>query len=188
MKKDWELTPESFGRLLDWLDSDRQKAGEKYQKIRLRLIKIFASHGCSNPEDLADRTFNTVTSKIDWLVENYIGDPILYFCGVARNIIKEDLRERTRTTEFSESKMRQDDNDEEQVYDCLDRCLATLSEKNLRLVREYYQEKGHEKITHRRRMADELDITMRALRLRVYHLRLQLRECIEKCLEQGSFR
>jgi len=39
MKKEWVLTQEAFDRLLGWLDPDRESAGEKYEAIRLRLIK-----------------------------------------------------------------------------------------------------------------------------------------------------
>lgn len=185
MRKDWEQTPETFERLLNWLDSDREQAGEKYEKTQLRLIKIFASHGCSDPVGLADKTIDRVSSKIDWLIENYVGDPLLYFCGVARNIIKEDLRDRTRTVDLPDMKGLTQDIDKELVYECFDRCLGELAAHHLRLVMEYYEEKGHAKITHRRKLAEDLGITMRALRLRVYHLRLQLRACIEMCLERG---
>ena len=45
MKKGWVLTQELFDTLLDWLDPDRERAGQKYETIRLKLIKIFTSRG-----------------------------------------------------------------------------------------------------------------------------------------------
>jgi hypothetical protein len=45
MKKGWVLTQELFDPLLDWLDPDRERAGHKYETIRLKLIKIFTSRG-----------------------------------------------------------------------------------------------------------------------------------------------
>jgi hypothetical protein len=47
MKKDWVLTQDAFDKLLNWLDSDRERAGQKYETIRLRLIKIFTCRRCS---------------------------------------------------------------------------------------------------------------------------------------------
>ena len=85
-------TQEDFEKLWRWLDPDRDKAGEKYERIRRRLIAVFASRGCCDTEDLADKTINVVTSKIDWLVENYVGDPAPYFYAVAKNIFLESIK------------------------------------------------------------------------------------------------
>ena len=41
MKKNWELSQEAFDALLIWLDSDREQAALKYERIRGGLIKIF---------------------------------------------------------------------------------------------------------------------------------------------------
>ena len=65
VKKQWSLTKEAFDSLLSWLDPDREWAGEKYEVIRARLIKVFAYRGCHTPEELADETINRVAKKID---------------------------------------------------------------------------------------------------------------------------
>ena len=80
-----DLTEESFNKLLAWLDPDRDQAAEKFIKIQLRLIRIFSANGCSDPERLATETFSRIQARIDWLIENYVGDPLHYFCAVARN-------------------------------------------------------------------------------------------------------
>ena len=36
-KKDWTLTKEAFERLLDSLDANRERAGEKYENVRRKL-------------------------------------------------------------------------------------------------------------------------------------------------------
>ena len=41
MKKNWVLTEDAFEALLEWLHPNREEAGQKYEDIRLRLIKIF---------------------------------------------------------------------------------------------------------------------------------------------------
>lgn len=180
---------EAFDKLLTWLDSDREKAGEKYAKIQLKLIKIFACHGCSEPEQLADQSIDIVMLKIDWLIMNYVGDPALYFCGVARYVLKEDDRRRKviRSLPPLVTEMTEDEpNDGEKEYECLDQCMNELPHNSRYLVLSYYEGEGNAKIIHRRKLAAELGITLRALRLRLFHTRLQLRECLEACVGQSS--
>ncbi|HKP37054.1 MAG TPA: hypothetical protein VJT71_09355, partial [Pyrinomonadaceae bacterium] len=58
------LAQEDFDRLLAWLDADRERAGVIYEKIRWRLITIFAARNCVTPEDLADETLDRVARKV----------------------------------------------------------------------------------------------------------------------------
>ncbi len=78
MKKEWVVTQQTFDSLLIWLDEDREQAGLKYEKIRLRLIKIFTCRGCAEAEDLADEVINRVVSRVGALESTYQGDPALY--------------------------------------------------------------------------------------------------------------
>ena len=175
-------TEEAFNKLLAWLNAERDEAAEKYEKVRLRLIKIFSCHGCAEPETLADETIDRVILKIDWLAENYVGDPLLYFCGVARNVLKEDVRDRTKSTTLAPALAMTESQEEQNEYDCLDQCMEKLPPRSRELVLAYYEQEGHAKIVNRSKLADGLGITLRALRLRIYHIRLQLRECMEVCL------
>lgn len=97
-----EFSLTGFKALLDWLDSDHQKAAEKYEKIRRRLITIFVSRGFQDAEDLADLTFNRVAARMDQLVQAYIGDPARYFLGVARNLMLEQAARKARPSEAGE--------------------------------------------------------------------------------------
>src|SRR5689334_8976445 len=71
MTKTKEIDQTKFEKLLVWLNADRDKAGQKYESIRQRLIYIFRQRGCSTPEDLADETIDRVIQKIEKLVEDY---------------------------------------------------------------------------------------------------------------------
>lgn len=184
MSKD-PLTEEAFNKLLGWLNPDREEAAEKYNKIQVALIKIFSANGCGDPEKLANKTFDRIMSKVDWLIENYVGDPILYFCAVARNLVKEDYRERTVTRTIPPAVPVEEDEESELRYQCLDECMEKFSKQGQRLLLSYYEEKGNEKIINRRKLAGELGITLRALRLRVFHMRGQLKLCIEICLQNS---
>jgi len=178
-------TQEAFDKLLEWLDPDRERAAEKYQKIHTRLIGIFSNHGCADPEKLADETIDRVMSKMDSLSENYEGEPTRYFCGVARNILKEDLKRRNTHEPLAEHEQIERSEDQTK-YDCLDRCMAELPGPSQSVILAYYEDRGLEKIRRRKKLAEDLSITVTALRLRVFQMRLQLKKCLEKCLEQAS--
>jgi DNA-directed RNA polymerase specialized sigma24 family protein len=178
-------TQEAFDKLLEWLDPDRERAAEKYQQIHTRLIGIFSNHGCADPEKLADETIDRVIVKIDSLSEIYEGEPTRYFCGVARNILKEDLKHRNTHEPFADHQQIVCDDDQTK-YECLDKCMAELPAQSQSVILAYYEEKGLAKIRHRKKMAEELGIAVTALRLRVFQMRLQLKKCLEECLEAAS--
>src|SRR5258707_5663204 len=92
MKKEWMLSQDALDTLLAWLDADRDRAGQKYESIRLRLIKIFTCRGCHEAEELADETINRVIARVDEIASGYRGDPALYFYGVSQRILLEYAR------------------------------------------------------------------------------------------------
>src|SRR4051794_16211659 len=94
MNREQNITQESFDRLLEWLDADRERAGYRYEAIRRRLITIFTCRGCREAEALADETINRVTIKLPEIADAYVGDPALYFYGVAQKVHLEYLRKR----------------------------------------------------------------------------------------------
>jgi DNA-directed RNA polymerase specialized sigma24 family protein len=178
-------TQEAFDKLLEWLDPDRERAAEKYQKIHTRLIGIYSNHGCADPEKLADETIDRVIAKMDSLSESYEGEPTRYFCGVARNILKEDLKRRNTHEPLAEHQQIVC-NDDQTKYECLDKCMAELPAPSQSVILAYYENRGLEKIRLRKKIAEELGITVTALRLRVFQMRQQLRKCLEECLEKAS--
>src|ERR1044072_6747769 len=92
MKNEWNLTQDAFDKFLTWLNPNREQAATKYEEVRRKLIKIFACRGCAEAEDLADETINRVIRKMQELIDSYVGDPALYFYGVARNVHLEYVR------------------------------------------------------------------------------------------------
>ena|ERR1044072_746437 len=181
MTKQWDTTQEGFDTLLGWLDDDRNQAAKKYEIIRGRLMKVFTCRGCWEAEDLADETINRVTEKIPELAPDYRGDPILYFYGVARKVHREWLRRQNRPALPQPCQKADDD---ENVYECLDHCIETVPEKSRRLVLRYYENEKKAKIDDRKILADELGIGVNALRIRAHRIRLLLRECVKKCMDQ----
>src|SRR6185503_1415928 len=173
-------TKEAFEKLLLWLNPDREKGGEKYEKIRFRLIRIFSCRGCCDAEDLADKAIKVVESRIDWLVENYKGDPALFFYGVAKKIYLETLK----TKPTPNTSLLIDDSEIEGKCGCLEKCLnEELTETERQLVLRYHEKEKTEKIQLRKHLAAELGISQNALRIRVHHIHARLRPCIEQCLQ-----
>ncbi|MDX6304592.1 MAG: hypothetical protein QOI77_1561 [Blastocatellia bacterium] len=192
MKKEWVISQEAFDTMLDWLDADRERAGSKYEAIRLRLIKIFTCRGCQAAEELADETINRVIARIVEIADGYRGDPALYFYGVAQKVFLEDLRKSrgplahvpmdSAAVILSTQAVLVEDIEPE--YRCLEQCLEGLLPENRDLVVRYYQQERQAKIDHRKMLASELGIAVNALRLRAHRIRLTLQRCVLECLEQ----
>lgn len=176
-------TQEAFDRLLCWLDPDREKAGARYEKIRLRLIRIFACRGCCDSEDLADQTINVVSAKSEWLIENYEGEPELYFYAVAKKIFLEHLK---RQAVADSAPPAPDTTPIELQSSCLDQCLQQeLTDKERDLVLRYFHGEGQERIRLRKELAQKLGISLNALRIKMCHLIARLRPCMNDCLRQS---
>ena len=182
-KKEWDITPEAFKKFLAWLDPDRDQAGKKYEDIRRKLIKIFACRGCNCPEELVDETINRVIRKIQEIGETYVGEPALYFHGVARNVHHEFLR-RKPAGQPPPPPNDQQRNDAE--YECLEQCMERLTPRSRGLVLRYYQEEKREKIDLRRQLALQLGIPLNALRIRACRIRTNLHACVMECLQQKA--
>ena len=183
MNKEWVITQEAFDGLLAWLDPDRDRAAQKYETVRTRLIKIFACRGCGEADDLADETINRVTAKLNEIVDTYVGDPALYFYGVANKVYLEYLRKRPAV---ESPPLRESSDDLEAEYACLEKCMDQLPRESRRLVLEYYQDEKRAKIERRRKLAEELGIAVNALRIRAHRIRQQLQQCVQVCVEQSS--
>jgi DNA-directed RNA polymerase specialized sigma24 family protein len=182
MNKDWELSQDAFDALLAWLDSDREEAALKYEKIRRALIKIFTGRGCSEPEDLADETINRVTSKLKEIEKDFTGDRTRYFFGVAKMVHLEHLR---RKLPQVVPEPRTDPNRIEVEYSCLERCIDRLSKEDRDVLLRYHGAEGRNETKQRRALAEELGIGPNALRIRVFRIRQTLKQCVEKCVERS---
>ena len=178
------LTPESFERLLAWLDPDSEKAAHAYLRLQAGLIRIFAHRGCNEPEHLADDTIDRVAAKIDWLINNYIGEPQRYFYGVARNVCHEYERQQFARLPLLVTET-VDSEEIEKEYECLDQCIEELSAIERQIVLDYHEQEKHQRITNRKRIATELGISLNALRIRMHRIHMRLKGCFELCLENA---
>jgi DNA-directed RNA polymerase specialized sigma24 family protein len=183
MKRDWKLTREAFDNLLSWLSPDREEAGQKYEEIRLKLIRLFNCRGCGSPEELADETINRVIKIVQEGTIEYSGNPILLFFGVARNVGYEWVRQKTlRPENFFPAPS----GISEQELACLERCMKRLPETSREVIVRYYEEQGRGKIQNRQEIAAQLGIAVNALRIQACRIRKLLRGCVFTCIQAGS--
>ena len=184
------LTPEAFEALLRQLAPDRERAGELYETIRHKLVRLFEWRGCAAPEDLADVTFNRVARRLAEGVELRSNDPYGYFCGVAHLVYKEVLRKAAREHHALASggwppPAAEEDEPSDARLECLRRCLAELPPDQRDLVLRYHQgnsDPGESNIRNRQQLAREVGIQLNALRIRVHRVRRKLESCVHACL------
>ena len=182
MKDNPALTLEAFDLLLRWLDQNRDAAGEKYEKIRHKLIRVLSGRGCHEADALVDETINRVTRALPRIIESYSGEPALYFYGVANNVHHEWLRQQNRKVLHHIPPSPEDPEDSEPELNCLDECLKDLSAPHRTLILEYYREEKGGKIRHRKAIAESLGLETNALQVRASRIRAQLRNCVTACL------
>jgi len=179
-----QLTLEAVEQLLNWLDSDYQKAAEKLLNIRNRLIKLFTARGVSDAERLADETVDRVASKAAQL-ETYVGDQAIYFYRVAKFVMLEGTRAKQTPLDVKSIAM-ENERVSDQQYICFEKCLEQLSEADRDLVLNFYAFDKKQKIASRTKLAQSLGISPNALRLRAYRIRHALKKCVESRLQHAQ--
>ena len=180
MKK-WSPTQEAFDCLLAWLDPDRELAGRKYEEVRVKLTRLFARRGCSIAEELADEVIDRVARKCSEIAHTYVGDPVLYFCGVAHNVFLEHVKKRHDPLPLPPP----EPSDEKERYsNCLDACIEQLDHATRDLILEYYRDERRAKIDHRKELAERLGITLNTLRMRAHRIKKTLEQCLSTCLHR----
>jgi DNA-directed RNA polymerase specialized sigma24 family protein len=184
-KSEWVLTQAAFDGFLATLDRDREKAGEKYEYIRLKLLKYFQWCGSDVPDIDADETINRVTRRI------YEGQDVYnltgYIYGVAKLVHAESLKRRRRRRALDEGSFIELSSIGVEIevanyQECLERCLGCLSDEDREVITEYYRYKKTEKIDCRKRLAARLGISLNTLRVKMHRQRMNLEACVEKCL------
>ena len=183
------MKQEDFDKLLAWLHRDREQAGQKYEEIRESLIKVFSWRGYYDAEDLADEVVNRVAAKTLELTDSYVGDPALYFYGVAKKILLE-LERREQPLPLDPNMKAPDtaiQPDEAEAAacreECLQKCLRELDADDRMLILAYYQKSKQAKIDYRKELARQFGMGTNALRVKVFRIRANLKKCIQQCLQ-----
>ena len=175
----WILTADTFERLLDALDPDRERAAIAYERLRYRIIGLLSWWGSSAPEELADATLDRVARKLQEGAAIPSGSLGAYVRGVARLVFYESSRERLTPLTGDEPAIAPA-GDPAEAGECLDRCLASWGASDRDLLLRYYGAGKASEI--RKRIADELAISTTALRIRTHRLRTRLERCVAECM------
>lgn len=181
----WGLSRESFDKFLARLDPDRDKAGQRYQFIREKLVNFFDWRDCPFPEDHADEALNRVVRKVD--AGEKFDDISIYVFGVARMMLLEiaRMKEKERVAFLRQPApelLFDKQADELERVNCLRRCLASLPIKDKDLIVQYYEGEGATKIQRRKALAEKLGTPANALRIKACRLREKLGGCLNRCL------
>jgi RNA polymerase sigma factor (sigma-70 family) len=191
-----ELTAAQFEGLLKRLDADRNRAGEKYEVIRWKLVRFFQWNSCFAAEELVDETLNRLAEKVAAGGQE-ISDIAAYAWGIARNVKQEALRKDARTIHLGDvpsvetlagnvpMDAADDLTQDQKRLKCLRMCIRRLSARDRTLLLSYHSPKGR-KNEARKQLAKEAGVTSLALRVRVNRLRFKLEDCIRKRFASGT--
>jgi DNA-directed RNA polymerase specialized sigma24 family protein len=188
--KEWRLTERALNKLLSLFDTNPDRAGEKYENIRRKLIRFFEYRGCASPADRTDETIDRVTRKVDEGVPLLAEDISKYFYGVARNVQREywhcpereftmlecipHLEHYSRAVASSD-KVETERLELEKRLQCLEEYIQQLSPESRELILQYYQGNKRVRIENRKILADRLGIPVSTLRIRAHRIREKLR-------------
>lgn len=179
------LDAHGLRRLLDRLDSDPLRAGQRYETLRRSLIKVFAWEQQSDSEALADDVLDRVARRLNEGVA--IADVMAYAQRTAELVLMEARRRTRRREALAEGGADallpvNADPIVERRHGCLERCLGSLGADARELVLRYYAHDGRARIAQRDALAREQGLTVGALRNRLLRLREKLETCVRDCL------
>ncbi len=186
------LTSDTFTSLLNCLDTDRERAGEKYEDLRRTLIRFFEWRGAPYPEEHADEAFNRIGRRLSEGIE--IKNLSAYSYEVARLVFLEATKgidsqrlslESVKVDPVA-SKLTENVADKELRLTCLEDCLRTLPGESAELLLEYYRYEKRGQVAGRRALADRFGVRRDALANRVQRLRDKLQNCVSSCLRKKS--
>jgi hypothetical protein len=185
-----------FDDLLRRLDSDRERAGERYEQMRRKLIKFFEWNDCVSPEDLVDETFDRVTRRLG---DETVRDLHAFAWGVAKRIRQEAHKKAARLVDLTDANAEEhgavargnleadvhEKIQDERRYRCLNRCLAALAEGERRVLLSYHATAaGHAQF--RERLAASEGLSVPNLRVRVHRVRHRVEVCVRRCTREGA--
>jgi DNA-directed RNA polymerase specialized sigma24 family protein len=186
------LTADAFTKLLNRLDADRERAGEKYEDLRRTLVRFFEWRAAPFPEEQTDETFNRIARKLDEGIEiinvgSYCHEVARLVCLEAfkghesRRAPLEEINLEARASDTTDEKA-----EKEQRLSCLDDCLRVLPVESRELITEYYCDEKRGRIDRRKALADRLQLRRDALANRAQRVRDKLEQCVIRCLRKKS--
>lgn len=193
----WQATPESFARLLHWLDGGVDSQGQAYEEMRQRLVTYFDRKNCRTPDDLTDETFNRVMKWLEQNRKEVDAEPAKICYNTARFVFHEYLRRPEHAqddlAEMSVARQPAEDprvtavlNEEEATQEkrlgCLEQCSGKLPSEDRELIVRYYYGEQRAKLDNRKALAAERGMSANALSIKACRVRDKLRSCVMECV------
>lgn len=185
------LTQHAFDLLLARLHPERERAGEKYEAVRSRLVKFFDYRGCTAADQAADETINRVARRLEGGETIRSEDASSYFLGVARNVLREywarpegGWRALAEVAPVLAVPADEPDGRDDERWRCLERCLDSLPAGQRELVLEYYEWGRRQRIGSRQDLCRRLGLSLNALRIRAHRIRAALERCVRDCAQE----
>jgi len=177
--------------LLARLDEHPEAAAREYEFLRRRLITFFLLRGVDSPERLADEAMDRVARRID--EGERIEHVRAYFQGVAQRIASESTKRQAREGAAVDGyrPFLVTDQAAEEIEaraGCLERCLQCLPRESRALIRRYYEAGPLPRGESRKLLAEQQGLSYSGLKVRAYRIRVQLEECLLRCLEARKSR
>lgn len=179
--------------LLARLDAEEGAAAEKYEELRLKLVKSFVWKGCveASADELADETLDRIAAKL--AQGEQIQSVNAYAAQVARFVWLEFSRKRkedARGDDLPEIAVEPETIDEPDLrLACLKSCLAEVasSETDRALIIGYYSSEAGEKNKEaRKNLAQKLNLSANTLKVKACRLRERLEKCINECVKRRA--
>lgn len=182
---------EAFRLLMARLGRDGGSADQQYESLRRRVITFFRLYVPIEAETLADRVLDRVARKL--LDATQIENVSQFTLGVSRMILMESISQRSReqralervavsidppTTPSDLGDLEEDETLLALRVRRLRGCLARLGEGATQVILTYYAAEGSARIATRQRLAEDLGLSLNALRNRAQRLRGMLERCL----------
>ncbi len=182
------LTPENFEKLLLFLDSDCERAGEVYRFLWSKAREYFSARACTRAEELADEVTNRLAKKIAEGEE--VLDALRYCYGLARWVWMEFLRSGdSKPVSFEELPIPRvepiDPVVKKEQSGCYLHCMDQLSDKERKMIVEYFDGQGLTLHKARENQARRMGISVVALRIRITRIKKKLDSCYSDCKKKG---
>jgi DNA-directed RNA polymerase specialized sigma24 family protein len=131
---------------------------------------------------LADEALDRLARRVA-ADPNEVIAPAAFLVGVARHLLQEEERRRTRESkaiqEWASTTAGSSSADEELLRK-IERCLGKMKKEQRELLLAYYRSTGRQKIEHHRELATKLGVTLNALRNRLMRARKELDDCVRR--------
>ena len=161
-----------YDQIFEVLEPHSTSTESAFLQCRFKLIKFFSWRHCEDPANLADETIVRLLKNVDQGQLVLFDKPYSYVYAIAVNV----FREYQRAIKKRPSLVAQvaPPSTPEQTDDCRELCLKQLSAPKLQLLSRYY-------LTDRENLTGQLQLSPNALRLKIYRIKQELRECCEDC-------